>query len=61
MMSWIGLHTFADEIFGITKTALYYITAWLNFLHAIAVLGYLPKLKCGLGLAFDHIFCMTFP
>ena len=37
-----------------------------NFLHATAVLGYLPKLKRGLGLAFScifsaWIFCMNFP
>ena len=27
-----------------------------NFLHAMAVLGYLPKLKRGLGLAFGAHF-----
>ena len=27
----------------------------------MAVLGYLPKLKGGLGLAFGGIFCMIFP
>ena len=31
-----------------------------NFLYTMAVLGYLPKLKRGMGLAFVHIFCMIF-
>ena len=31
------------------------------FLHAMAVLGYLAKLKRGLGLAFRAHFCMIFP
>ena len=36
------------------------IILFQNFLHAISVLGYLPKLKKGLGLAFSDIFCMIF-
>ena len=32
-----------------------------NFLHAAAVLGYLPKLKRGMGLAYDAYFLHDFP
>ena len=32
-----------------------------NFLHAMAVLGYLPKLKSGLGLASGAHFQQDFP
>ena len=31
-----------------------------NFLHVMAVLGYLPKLKRGLGLAFGALFWHNF-
>ena len=34
---------------------------FFEFLHAIAVLSYLLKLKKDLGLAFMQIFCMIFP
>ena len=38
-----------------------YLMFLKKFFCAVAVLGYFPKLKRGPGLAFGHIFYMTFP
>ena len=86
MISWIGLHEFADAYFGITQKPLYITSStcqtgferkykvnffqafWQssfkiflkNALHAMAILGYLAKLKGGLGLAFGAHFLRNF-
>ena len=76
MMSWTDLHKFAEVIFEITQQFKGFWWSsfkgfwWYsfkisyfqkNFLHAMAVLGYLPKLKRGLGLAFGAYFLHDFP
>ena len=38
-----------------------YLIFKINFLHAMAVLGYLPKRKRDLGLAFGAHFLHDFP
>ena len=51
MVTRLGLHKLANVIFGITQKSL---------LHAFTVLGYLQKLKRGLGLAFGAYFLHNF-
>ena len=39
----------------------YYFKIFYFILHVMAILGYLPKLKRGLGLAFGAFFLHGFP